>query len=743
MLQKASALYAGGDLEGAERECRRALATGARDPATLHLLAAIRFARGARPEAHALAAEAVALAPGDAALLNTQGALLLEDGRAEEAAAALARALELRPAYFEARYNLGNAARAQGDLAGALAAYRAAMALEPRALPVLNNLAMVLLQLGQVEEARPLLEQAVALGPDQPDALVNMAHVLLAEGEAAKALPLAARAAALAPGASAAQAVLADALESEGRGVESLAPRRRAATLAPADRGRLLALARAEREHGRVAVAIELLEGAIARAPGDVALALELSAAAERAGDAERAHAALAAHGDTREAGAEVLSRLAWLSLAIADWTHLDRRIARLRERLAAHPGESFWPGISLVLPGVGAAEQRAWAEQWVRNHLGRIAPVVRPPKAPGGRLVLGYLSSDFHAHATTHLIAEMIEHHDRARVEAVGLSFSRDDGTPERRRIVAAFERFVELGALGDRSAARAIAALGVDVLVDLKGYTEGARPGILACRPAPVQVNFLGYPGTMGAACIDCLVADGVTCPPGSDAFYTERVLRMPHTYQPNPRARMAAPSGTRDQHGLAERALVLACFNPLFKLTPQVFGAWCELLGRLPDAVLWLLDCAPAAKARLAAFAAAQAIDPSRIVFAPRLPVEQHLARLAHADIALDMLPYNAHTTASDALRAGVPFASLTGETFASRVGASVLGAAGLGEWSAGSFAEHLAQVGRLAGDARLRAQIRRHLVEDGDRLPLFDPARFARDFEDLLPGVPRPS
>jgi protein O-GlcNAc transferase len=740
-MQKASALYAGGDLEGAERECRRQLAVGDRDPAMLQLLAAICFARGARGEAHTLMAEAVALAPANAVLHNTRGALLLEDGRTGEAVGALQAALDLRPDYFEARYNLGNAARARGDRPAALQAYRAALALDPRALPVLNNLALVLLELGQADEARHLLERALEVGPEHPDALVNMAHVLLAEGESASALAMADRAAAMAPGIAHAHAVLADALEAEGRGVESLVPRRRALALAPQDRVRLLALARAERGYGRIANAIDLLEGGSRRFPEDPALALELSECAERAGDAERAHRALQAHGDSPEAGAEVLSRLAWLSLATADWSRLDAHIVRLRERLATHAGESIWPGIALVLPGVGAAEQRAWAEQWVRNRLGRVVPIARPMRQPGRPLVVGYLSSDFNAHATTHLIAEMIENHDRARVEPVALSFSRDDGTPERRRIVAAFARFVELGAMSDLSAARLIAASGIDVLIDLKGYTDGARPAILAYRPAPVQASFLGYPGTTGAPYIDWLVADNVVCPQGSESFYTEKVLRMPHTYQPNPRGRSGAASGDRSEHGLAAQALVLCCFNPLFKLTPQVFGAWCALLTRLPEAVLWLLDCAPAARGRLQGRAAASGVDPERIVFAPRVPVERHLGRLPHADIALDMLPYNSHTTASDALRAGVPFCTLTGETFASRVGASVLSAAGLGAWSAEGFDAHIAQVERLAHDRALRAGIRRWLVEDGDRLPLFDPARFARDFEDLLLGLPR--
>ena len=380
-------------------------------------------------------------------------------------------------------------------------------------------------------------------------------------------------------------------------------------------------------------------------------------------------------------------------------------------------------------------AAQRAAIGGWVRAALPAPAAVPTIGRR-GDRLRVGYLSSDLHDHATAHLAAGLFEDHDRARIEAFAYAADRDDGSAMRRRLRAAFEHWRDVDALSDDAAAQRIAADALDVLVDLKGHTHGGRIAILARRPAPVQIHYLGFPGTLAYGAIDALVADHVVAPPGTDAEFAEAVLRLPVCYQVNDRRRPLPAPAARRALGLPERALVLVSFNQTYKLTEPVASAWLDALREHPDAVLWLTVPHALARRNLLARAAQAGVAAERIVFAPVVPQAAHLARLACADLALDVLPYGSHTTGSDALWAGVPLLTCRGSTFAGRVGASLCHAVELPELVAESLPDYARALQALCADRARLAHYRHHLESGRATLPLFDTVAFTRAFERML-------
>jgi predicted O-linked N-acetylglucosamine transferase (SPINDLY family) len=418
-------------------------------------------------------------------------------------------------------------------------------------------------------------------------------------------------------------------------------------------------------------------------------------------------------------------------------WTRVEALVARLAAIGRAQSGPfPVSPVMAAALLDDPAVQQRA-----IRDYAAGTLPPPRP-RAPavlregGTALRVGYLSADFHEHATAYLAAGLFERHDPARVTSFAYAIDRDDGGPMRVRLRRAFGHWRDLTGLDDATAAARIAADGLDVLVDLKGHTQGSRLGILATRPAPVQIHYLGFPGTLAYDAVDALVADPIVVPPGDERHYAEAVLRLPRCYQVNDRGRERPPAPSRASVGLPERGLVLASFNQAYKLTRAYVEIWLDTLARHDDAVLWLSVPHVPARTNLRAAAAARGIAPERIVFADYAKQPQHLARLACADLALDVLPYGSHTTGSDALWCGVPLLTHTGSTFAGRVGTSLVDAVGLRELAAASIDEYRAMLESLASRRERLAHYRNHLERGRLDFPLFDTAGFARDFERLL-------
>jgi predicted O-linked N-acetylglucosamine transferase (SPINDLY family) len=419
------------------------------------------------------------------------------------------------------------------------------------------------------------------------------------------------------------------------------------------------------------------------------------------------------------------------------DWSRLDEDLAALEAALALPGPHDFGPFMFLSF-GAPAAVQRSVFEQHARLHLGAVEPL--PPIAAAApashrRLRIGYLSSDFHLHATAVLLVEALERRDTARFEVRLYSHSVDDGSPLRTRIVAACDAFVDICGLSDREAAGRIRDDGIDVLVDLKGWTTGARTAIVAMRPAPIQVAWLGFPGTSGATFVDYAIVDPVVVPAACADEFTEKLAWLPDCYQPNDSRRVVGPPPGRAACGLPEDGVVLCCFNHTYKVRPQVFDVWCRLLRDVPDSVLWLLESNACARSNLEREAAARGVDPARLVFAPLAPHEAHLARLVHADLVLDTLPVNAHTTASDALWAGVPLLTCVGDAFVGRVAASLLHAVGLPELAVPDLAAYESLARTLALDPARRAALRVRLAQARLEAPLFDGTRFARELEAL--------
>lgn len=402
-------------------------------------------------------------------------------------------------------------------------------------------------------------------------------------------------------------------------------------------------------------------------------------------------------------------------------------------------PKSINWSSVFAVVTLNGDVGKQLKAAQACANFFAHgIKPFEALPASPlPKRLRVGMVSCDFHHHATTLLMAELLEKLDHERFALHLYSHGPDEDSPMRRRIKAVADHFVEIGDMSDEQAATQIREDGIDVLIDLKGHTINGRLGIFAYKPARVQATYLGFPGTSGATYIDYMIGDATVSPLSEAPHYTEKLALMPHCYQPNDRKRPLPRPDSRAAHGLPEDALVLCGFNQPFKLSPEVFDVWCDLLRAEPKAVLWLLDwLGNNAQETLRAEAAKRGIDPQRLVFARKVHISEHISRFALADIFLDSWPCNGHTTASDALWAGVPMVTYAGHSFAQRVASSLLHNVGLADLICSDQDSYKAKVLALAGDASRRQAIRDHLIRARTEAPLFDSDTYARDFGELL-------
>ncbi len=390
-----------------------------------------------------------------------------------------------------------------------------------------------------------------------------------------------------------------------------------------------------------------------------------------------------------------------------------------------------------MLVSDITAAEQQRCARQWVSHkrlfRAGSVSRDVSSPDVAQRRLRIGYLSADFHEHATAYLIAGLLESHDRQAFEIFAYSYGPNDPSPMRQRLKSACAHFVSIGTMSDREAAACIHADGIHILVDLKGYTQHARTAILTYRPAPIQAQFLGYPGTMGTRIVDYLIADRFVVPESQFHHYDEHIVHLPDCYQPNDPQRVIGATPTRTAAGLPATGMVFCSFNETYKITPTMFDIWMRLLQSAAGSVLWLLASNTQAPDNLRREAQARDVDPHRLIFAPRLPYAAHLGRLALADLVLDTLPYNAHTTASDALWSGVPVLTCPGETFASRVAGSLLQTMGLPELITDSLEHYERKARELAEHPEVLAGLKVKVREHRRTSPLFDAVRFARHLE----------
>lgn len=689
---------------------------------------------GAPEEALRKYEQALTLDPRCVPALFNRGTLLLRSDRAAEALECFERLAAMGPVGSGVHLSRGNALAALGRQEAALACFEEAIRCEPREPLAHCNRGNALLALGRAGEALASLDRALALAPASALVRYNRGNALLA---------LARHAAALADFDDVVQADPRFVLAWYNRGNALMELRRHGEAAASFERVIALApdLAAAHNNRGaallclkRQTEAIGAFEQALRVQPGYEGALENLGNALHdlaRFEEAARCFAALAGASPERP---YALGNLLDARSRCCDWS---AEYSPLRTRVAdavARGQRAQAPFAFLATCGCAAAQLEC----------ARIYAADKFPRAAGqlwsgrpyrhDRIRVAYVSADFRYHATAFLTAELLERHDRAAFEWTAISFGRDDASPLRRRLERAFDHFVDVGTLGDREIAALIREREIDIAVDLQGYTADCRAGIFAHRPAPVQVNYLAYPGTLGSPYMDYLIADRRVIPREHFAHYSEKVVHLPHCYQPNGSGReRAASAPTRAQASLPERGFVFCSFNGSYKITPEVFDVWMRLLRALPQSVLWLLDDNEAATRNLRRAAAARHVEPQRLVFAPRAPLAFHLARYPLADLFLDTLPCNAHTTASDALWAGVPLLTCLGSTFAGRVAASVLEAAGLPELVTENLDEYEALALCLATDPERLGTLRARLVAGRHGCRLFDVERYRRGLE----------
>ena len=428
---------------------------------------------------------------------------------------------------------------------------------------------------------------------------------------------------------------------------------------------------------------------------------------------------------------------------AICDWDAAERAVTDLVAHAQREPGEVWtqraFPFDTLFMP-IAPELRREVAAQFGRRITTRVQATSAPLPAPRReRLRIGYASADFRNHATTHLAAGLFERHDRTRFEITGYSFGVDDGTDQRRRVAGAFDRFVDVRALDAGATAQRIAQDGIDILVDLMSYTRDSRPAIFAHRPAPLQVGFLGYPGSVQAPFIDYIVADRTVIPEEDFRWFSEAVVWMPGSYQINDDRQRADEPPRRAACGLPESAFVFCSFNQTRKLDRPIVAAWMRILAATPGSVLWILAAHPRGQANLRAAAAAGGVDPARLVFASVVGKAAHLARHRLADLFLDTHVCSAHTTASDALWMGLPVLTWPGPSFAGRVAASLLGAIGLPELAVPTLAAYERTAVELARDRNRLQALRARLDANRTTMPLFDTAAFTRHLEQAFEAM----
>jgi len=428
-----------------------------------------------------------------------------------------------------------------------------------------------------------------------------------------------------------------------------------------------------------------------------------------------------------------------YMKRLLCDWEDSQSE-CKLLEALIGRGLKAAHPFAMLAISGSPAVQRQA-SEIYVRDKVPERPTAAAIPRRPRrDRIRIGYFSADFHNHATSYLIAELFERHDRSRFEILGFSFGPLKLDEMNQRVSAAMDRFVDVRSMPDREVAELSRKLEVDIAVDLKGFTEDNRAGIFAERAAPIQVSYLGYPGTMGADYMDYLIADPTLIPEADRRYYSEKILYLPDSYQVNDSRRaISAKPCSRAGERLPESAFVFCCFNKAYKISPAVFDCWMRILGRVEGSVLWLMEDNPWAVENLHAEAARRGIAPQRLVFAKSLPVDEHLARHRLADLFLDTLPYNAHTTASDALWAGLPVLTRTGETFASRVAASLLRATGLPELITATESEYEELAADLAHHPERLHALRQRLQQNRPTAPLFDCASFTRHLESAYTAI----
>ncbi|HYW41926.1 MAG TPA: tetratricopeptide repeat protein, partial [Bryobacteraceae bacterium] len=608
-------------------------------------LAVLCHRRGRPEEALALFRRAITLDPDSRVADRQLGRLLEQRGDSVGAAICYRRAARLRPLDPAAQADLARTLAGQGEVAEAVANCRRAVSLSPGDAWSHIALGNALLRQGAVADASASYERALAISPDLAEAHSNLGEALRRMGRLSEAVEACERALALKPELAEAHNNLGNALREEGRLDAAIPHFEQALRLRPGWPEVHNNLAIALQEQGRAAEAIGHYQRALSLDPSLAEVHQNLGSALAQSGRTVDAIAALRRALALRPDYPEALVQVADLNGELCDWRHREAEAAQVLDLMRRRPG--LVPPQNLQAQQSTPAEQLLCAQQWSKKIAqGRSPGFTYDRSCPPPRIRLGYLSADFRDHPVAWAITETIERHDRTRFEVFGYSYGPDDRSALRRRLETAFDRFVDLHAAGNDEAARHINTDAVDVLIDLTGYTRLGRPRILVSRPAPIQVGFLGFLGTMGAEFIDYIIVDPFIAPSSQQRFCSEKFVHLAGGCWPAEiRWEIGAEAGKRSAYGLPEDAFVFCCFNTSYKITPPMFSVWMRLLRANPHSVLWLAAADSVVHDNLRREAAERGVSPERLVFAPREPMSGYLARHRHADLFLDTLPYNA--------------------------------------------------------------------------------------------------
>jgi predicted O-linked N-acetylglucosamine transferase (SPINDLY family) len=684
-------------------------------------------------EAVACYRAALARDPDYAPALNNLGVALCELDRHAEALPLFEKATQLDPTDAHAHNNLGNVLLKLRRAEAAAASYRRAVELVPGYAAALSNLGAALVALDRFEEALDCCRKALALDPAHADAHVNMGLAYQELRRFDEAIASHQRALAVRPDSAEAHSNLGLIYLRQGRMHEATESLRKALSIRPGYVEALLHLGTVCQEIGRFEESAEHFRKAIALAPASADAHHNLGIALRAL---SRDDEAIASFREALRIDPEhkyTLGALLWSELSTCRWGSLAPEIEELRA--GVRRGKALIEPFAFFAVSEDLEEQRQCAMRYFEDRVGTgRTRLWNGARFRHERIRVAYLSADFREHAVAYCIAELIELHDRSTFEVIGASFGIDDGSATRARLVRGFDRVLDLRGTGDFDAAKRLSEAEVDIVVDLMGYTRSSRPGILAHRPAPIQVGYLGHPGTVGADFLDYILADRFVVPPEHQRFYSERIAYLPDSYQANDSKREIAPRvPNRAEAGLPDTGFVFCCFNNSYKVGPAIFDIWMRLLSRLPGSVLWILEDNAAAGANLRGEAQARGVDPRRLVLAQRVGAAEYRSRCRLADLVLDTLPYNGHGTAGDMLWLGLPVLTCVGHTFAGRVAGGLLHAAGLPELVTTSLEDYEALALRLASGDGLLAELRARLERTRTSAALFDSDRFRRHME----------
>ncbi len=699
LFQQGLGLHQRGQLTQAEAIYKQILAKQPEHFDALHLMGVISKQTGQYLRAAQLIGQAIRLKPDYAEAWNNLGNVLMELKRFDEALASYGNAIGIKQNYADAFNNRGNALMKLKRQEEALASYDQAIALKPDYADAFNNRGNALVELKRPDEALKSFHEALAIKPNDVDVLNNLGCALMYLRRTVDSLAIFDKAIAI-------KSHYADGFNNRGLALMDL--RRLDEALESFNKAITLKPAHAEALNNRGLVLADL----------------------QRPDEALTSYSnALAIH-----PGHNFLyGRKLHAQMQVCNWTELNGQIDRLRTLIMEGcPVTSPFPVLGFI---DDLSVQRKASEIYTQYKYPEILLSAAFKKAGASpKIRIGYYSADFHNHATSYLMAELFESHNTGEFEVYAFSFGPAKQDAMRQRIFEGCDEFFDVRHLSDTEVVNLSREKGIDIAIDLKGFTKDSRTGIFAQRCAPIQVNYLGYPGTMCAPYMDYLIADNTLIPKESRIHYAEKVVYLPHSYQVNDSKRkISGKVFTRRDAGLPEQAFVFCCFNNNYKIFPASFDGWMRLLRSVDNSVLWLLEDNAQAAENLRTEAQTRGVDPSRLVFAKRMDLPDHLARHRLADLFIDTLPYNAHTTASDALWAGLPVLTLTGQSFAARVAASLLNAIDLSDMIAGSQADYEAKAIELATCPELLRQIKGRLDRNRLSSPLFNGQRFTKHLE----------